>query len=61
MIALIQRVSRAEVRIAGTGVATIGAGVLALVGVVKGDDASVAERLLERCCLTACLPIPQER
>jgi D-tyrosyl-tRNA(Tyr) deacylase len=48
MIALIQRVSRAEVRIAGTGVATIGAGVLALIGVVKGDDASAAERLLER-------------
>jgi D-tyrosyl-tRNA(Tyr) deacylase len=48
MIALIQRVSRAEVRIAGTGVAMIGAGVLALIGVVKGDDASGAERLLER-------------
>jgi D-aminoacyl-tRNA deacylase len=48
MIALIQRVSRAEVRIAGSGVATIGAGVLALIGVVKGDDASAAERLLER-------------
>ena len=48
MIALIQRVSRAEVRIAGTGVATISAGVLALIGVVRGDDAGAAERLLER-------------
>jgi D-tyrosyl-tRNA(Tyr) deacylase len=48
MIALIQRVSSAEVRIAGEPVATIGAGVLALIGVVKGDDATAAERLLER-------------
>lgn len=48
MIALIQRVSHAEVRIAGEPVATIGAGVLGLIGVVKGDDARAAERLLER-------------
>jgi D-tyrosyl-tRNA(Tyr) deacylase len=48
MIALIQRVSHAEVRIAGEAVATIGVGILALIGVVKGDDAMAAERLLER-------------
>lgn len=48
MIALIQRVSRAEVRIAGEPVATIGAGLLALIGVAKGDDAASAARLLER-------------
>ena len=48
MIALIQRVSRAEVRIAGEPVATIGAGLLALIGVAKGDDAATAARLLER-------------
>jgi D-tyrosyl-tRNA(Tyr) deacylase len=41
MIALIQRVSRAEVRIAGEGL-------LALIGVAKGDDAASAARLLER-------------
>jgi D-aminoacyl-tRNA deacylase len=48
MIALIQRVSRAEVRIAGEPVATIGAGLLALIGVAKADDAATAGRLLER-------------
>jgi D-tyrosyl-tRNA(Tyr) deacylase len=52
MIALIQRVSRAEVRIAGEPVATVGAGLVALIGVAKGDDAATAER-----CPTACLPI----
>jgi D-tyrosyl-tRNA(Tyr) deacylase len=48
MIALIQRVSRAEVRIAGEPVATIGAGLVALIGVAKGDDAASGARLLER-------------
>jgi D-tyrosyl-tRNA(Tyr) deacylase len=48
MIALIQRVSRAEVRIAGEPVAAIGAGLVALIGVAKGDDAATAARLLER-------------
>ncbi len=48
MIALIQRVSRAEVRIAGEPVASIGAGLVALIGVAKGDDAASAARLLER-------------
>ena len=48
MIALIQRVSRAEVRIAGVPAATIGAGVLGLIGIVRGDDEAAAERLVER-------------
>ena len=48
MIALIQRVSHADVRIGGEPVATIGRGVLALIGVRRGDDEAAAERLLER-------------
>jgi len=48
MIALIQRVSSAQVRIAGEPVASIGAGILGLIGVARGDDAPAAERLLER-------------
>lgn len=48
MIALIQRVSRAEVRIAEASVAAIGEGVLALIGVRAGDDAAAAERLAQR-------------
>lgn len=48
MIALIQRVTSASVRIAGEEVAVIGQGVLALVGVERGDGEAQAERLAER-------------
>ena len=48
MIALIQRVSEARVRVAGRVVGEIGAGVLALIGVERDDTAAAAERLLER-------------
>jgi D-aminoacyl-tRNA deacylase len=48
MIALIQRVSEAQVRIEGECIAAIARGVLALVGVAAGDGADQAERLLER-------------
>jgi D-tyrosyl-tRNA(Tyr) deacylase len=48
MIALIQRVSRAEVSVAGTAVGTIARGVLALIGVRRGDTEAAADRLLER-------------
>ncbi len=48
MIALIQRVSEAAVTVDSRTVGRIGRGVLALVGVQRGDDAVAAERLLER-------------
>ncbi len=48
MIGLLQRVSRAEVRIQGEIVGQIGPGVLVLVGVQRGDGAAQMERLLER-------------
>ena len=48
MIALIQRVSEARVRVAGAVVGEIGRGVLALIGVRRGDDDAAVERLLER-------------
>lgn len=48
MIGLLQRVSEARVLVAGTSVGAIGAGLLVLVGVERGDDAARAERLLER-------------
>jgi len=48
MIALIQRVSEAQVRVGGEPIAAIGRGVLALVAVRRGDDAAAVERLLER-------------
>ncbi|MFN2645425.1 MAG: D-aminoacyl-tRNA deacylase [Burkholderiales bacterium] len=48
MIALIQRVSHASVDVAGTQVAAIGQGILALVGVERGDGDAEAHRLAER-------------
>lgn len=48
MIALIQRVSEASVRIGGEEVGAIGRGVLALVGIAATDTDASASRLLER-------------
>jgi D-tyrosyl-tRNA(Tyr) deacylase len=48
MIALIQRVTRAEVRVADRVVGAIGRGTLALVGVSRGDTEQTADRLLEK-------------
>lgn len=48
MIALIQRVTEAKVEVAGETTGRIGAGILALIGVEKGDAEAQAERLLER-------------
>lgn len=48
MIALIQRVSRAAVAVESRTVGEIGRGVLALIGIERGDDAARMERLLER-------------
>ena len=48
MIALIQRVTEASVQVNGRVSGQIGAGLLALIGVVRGDDAAAAERLLQR-------------
>ena len=48
MIALIQRVSAAEVRVGSESVGAISRGVLALIGVERGDGAQSGARLLER-------------
>lgn len=48
MIALIQRVSRASVSVDDVTVGEIGAGLLVLLGVEKGDDEQKAQRLTER-------------
>ena len=52
MIALLQRVTRAEVTVAGQSCGAIGPGLLALVGVRPDDDRTSTERLLER--ILAC-------
>jgi D-aminoacyl-tRNA deacylase len=48
VIALIQRVSEAQVRIDGAVVGAIGAGLLALIGVRRGDGEHDVARLIER-------------
>ncbi|MGQ4877753.1 D-aminoacyl-tRNA deacylase [Billgrantia sp. LNSP4103-1] len=48
MKALIQRVRRASVTVDECEVGAIGHGLLALVGVEKGDDEAAAERLLHK-------------
>jgi D-aminoacyl-tRNA deacylase len=48
LIALIQRVAEARVAVGGEAVGSIGRGVLALVGVERGDGEREAQRLAER-------------
>ena len=48
MIALIQRVTEARVEVDGSIVGAIGRGIVALIGVERGDTETQAERLVER-------------
>lgn len=48
MIGLLQRVAEGSVRVEGETVATIGRGLLVLLGVERGDREAQADRLLER-------------
>jgi D-tyrosyl-tRNA(Tyr) deacylase len=59
MIGLIQRVTRADVRVNGEVVGEIERGILALIGVRKGDDTAAADRLLERMLAYRIFPDDQ--
>ena len=48
MRALLQRVTRAEVRVGGEAIGSIGAGLVVLLGVGPSDDAAVADALARR-------------
>lgn len=58
MIALIQRVTEARVEVDGKAVGAIGRGILALVGVERGDGEAQAERLAERVLGYRIFPDP---
>lgn len=61
MIALLQRVTEASVSIRGERVASIGRGLLVLVGVEKGDTGDQADRLLERMLAYRVFPDAEGR
>jgi D-tyrosyl-tRNA(Tyr) deacylase len=61
MIALIQRVSEAAVDVNGRRVGRISAGILALIGVERGDSERQADRLLERLLAYRIFPDEQGR
>ena len=61
MIALIQRVNEAQVRVGGELAAAIDRGVLALIGVQRGDNAESGVRLLERILAYRIFPDAEER
>ncbi|HEY6926979.1 MAG TPA: D-aminoacyl-tRNA deacylase [Steroidobacteraceae bacterium] len=61
MIALIQRVTHADVRVSGELVGEIERGILALIGVRRGDDQAAADRLLERLLTYRIFPDAEGR
>jgi D-tyrosyl-tRNA(Tyr) deacylase len=61
MIALIQRVNHARVSVDDRVVGEIGVGVLALIGVRRGDDHMSADRLIERMLGYRIFPDEQGR
>jgi D-tyrosyl-tRNA(Tyr) deacylase len=48
MRALVQRVSRASVTVAGDTISSIGPGLLVLLGVTHADDEAIADRLADK-------------
>ena len=61
MITLIQRVSEAAVHVNGNVVGRIGPGILALMGVERGDTEKQADRLLQRVLAYRIFPDAEER
>jgi D-tyrosyl-tRNA(Tyr) deacylase len=58
---VLQRVSRAEVRVDGAPVGDIGRGVLILLGVMRGDGPDDALRMAERCARLRFFPDAEGR
>ncbi len=50
MILVVQRVSRASVKVEGVTVGKIGKGFMVLVGIKNGDDEAVAAKMVKKMC-----------
>jgi len=61
MIALLQRVTQAQVAVAGKTIGEIGRGLMVLVGVERGDGEAQADRLLEKLLAYRVFPDANER
>ncbi len=61
MIALLQRVTRAEVEVAGETIGRTGPGLMVLLGVEPNDDEQKAQRLVERLMTYRVFSDDQER
>jgi D-tyrosyl-tRNA(Tyr) deacylase len=61
MRALVQRVSRAAVRVDGTVAGEIGPGLLVLLGVTHGDDAAAADKLASKLLALRIFPDAEGR
>ena len=61
MRALVQRVSHAAVRVGGESVASIGPGLLVLLGVTHDDDEATADRLADKVSALRVFPDAQGR
>jgi D-tyrosyl-tRNA(Tyr) deacylase len=59
--AVLQRVSSASVSVDGTVVASIGSGLLILLGVAVGDDEALARRLAAKCAELRIFPDDEGR
>ncbi len=61
MRALLQRVSSARVEVGGRCVGEIGTGLLVFLGLDRGDDCAIAERMAERILAYRVFPDPAGR
>lgn len=59
MKAVVQRVTRASVEVDGETVGEIGPGMLVLLGVLRGDRATEADKLAEKIARFRCFPDEQ--
>ena len=61
MIGLLQRITEARVDVNGETIGAVGAGLLVLVGIQRGDSEKQADRLLERLLSFRVFPDAEDK